>query len=158
MKHKATAVILLISSNDWSLNQILYPNTTIINTQNLQRTAVQNISQALYNKPGVQLLDTFGNNSIVAVGIRGFSSNASSNSLIVVNGFRLINPDLAAPDLNSIPVQDIQRIEIIPGSACVLYGDQAVGGVVNIITKQPQHFIFHLGSRHASYTHYAKFY
>ncbi|NIP88721.1 MAG: TonB-dependent receptor plug domain-containing protein, partial [Gammaproteobacteria bacterium] len=65
---------------------------------------------------------------------------AAANTLVLVDGRRLNNPDLAAPDLNVIALKDVERIEIIQGSAGTLFGDQAVGGVINVITRRPQRF------------------
>jgi iron complex outermembrane receptor protein len=56
---------------------------------------------------------------------------------VLVDGRRLNNPDISSPDLNSIALDDVERIEIVQGSAGVLFGDQAVGGVINIITRKP---------------------
>jgi iron complex outermembrane recepter protein len=74
------------------------------------------------------------------VSLRGFGENAAANTLVLVDGRRLNNSDLGAPDLNSIALKDVERIEIIHGSAGVLFGDQAVGGVVNVITRTPRGF------------------
>jgi iron complex outermembrane receptor protein len=43
---------------------------------------------------------------------------------------------MAGPALNTVAIKDIERIEIVQGSASVLYGDQAVGGVINVITRR----------------------
>lgn len=86
----------------------------------------------------VRLANNSGDYSQVAFSIRGFGDNAVANSLILVNGFPFINPSLLTPNFNSIALVDIERIEILQGSEGVLWGDQAVGGVVNIITKHPE--------------------
>ena len=72
--------------------------------------------------------------------MRGFGSTGSANTLILIDGRRINNTDLASPSLNNIFIKDIERIEITQGSFAVLYGDQAVGGVVNIITRRPTEF------------------
>lgn len=89
------------------------------------------LGQLLQNSGSVQLRDNSGQADI---SIRGFGANASSNSLLLINGIPITNPDLMPPNLNVIPVEDIEYISIIPGSESVLYGDQAVGGVVAINT------------------------
>src|SRR5690606_33663339 len=60
--------------------------------------------------------------------------------LVLIDGRRLNNTDLAGPDLSAISLADVERIEIIQGSAGALYGDQAVSGVINIITRRPEKF------------------
>ncbi len=94
------------------------------------------LSDALQGTSGIQLHDSSGNGSRPSVSMRGFGANAASNTLILINGIPLSNPDLAPPDLNTLPLEDINRVEVIAGSESVLYGDQAVGGVINIITDE----------------------
>jgi iron complex outermembrane receptor protein len=94
-----------------------------------------NFTQILQNNGGLQLLNITGNNSRTGISMRGFGANATSNTLLLLNGVPITNPDLAPPDLNAIPIEDIEQVEIIAGSESVLYGDQAVGGVVNVITQ-----------------------
>lgn len=87
-----------------------------------------------------QVGDLFGDGSRATVDVRGFGEGAHSSTLVLVDGRRLNNPDIGPPDLNSISLKDVERIEIIQGSAGTLYGDQAVGGVINIITRTPGAF------------------
>jgi iron complex outermembrane receptor protein len=91
----------------------------------------------LRGQGGVQIKDLYGDGSRATVDMRGFGDSAGSNTLILIDGRRLNNPDIGAPDLNSIALDDVERIEIVQGSAGVLFGDQAVGGVINIITRKP---------------------
>src|SRR4029079_1449583 len=59
-----------------------------------------------------------------------------SNTLVLINGRRLNDIDIAGVDFSAIPKESIERIEITRGnSGAVLYGDGAVGGVINIVTK-----------------------
>ncbi|MGH8453161.1 MAG: TonB-dependent receptor [Nevskiales bacterium] len=113
---------------------------TVITQAEIERSGAKHIVEVLRNRSGVQITDTFGDGSRTLVGIRGFGENAHSNTLILVDGRRLSNPDIASSDLNSIALKDVERIEIIEGSAGTLYGDQAVGGVINIITRRPDKF------------------
>lgn len=108
---------------------------TTITQQDIAAIGASSLSQALQTLGGVQLQDTSGNGSQVLLSMRGFGANASSNTLLMVNGIPLTNPDMAPPDLNAIPVQEIEYIEVFAGSESVLYGDQAVGGIINVVTR-----------------------
>lgn len=108
---------------------------SLVTRQQIVDSGANTLAQALQTFGGVQLQDTIGNNSRVIVSMRGFGANASSNTLVLINGIPITNPDLAPPDLNAIPLHEINYIQILAGSESVLYGDQAVGGVINIITQ-----------------------
>lgn len=111
------------------------------------------LADTLRNLGPIQLQDTTGNGSQVMLSMRGFGVNASSNTLLLINGVPITNPDIAPPDLNAISLANIKNIEIISGSESVLYGDQAVGGIVNITTQDSgdKHYNFSCstGSYHA---------
>jgi iron complex outermembrane receptor protein len=108
----------------------------LIAREQLLSTSTLSLGQALQSFAGVQVQDLSGNNNQVLLGMRGFGANASSNTLILINGIPLTNPDIAAPDLNAIPLYAIEYVEIMAGSESVLYGDQAVGGAINIVTHE----------------------
>jgi len=108
---------------------------TVITREQIEATGARHIVDVLRGQGGVRITDLFGDGSRASVGMRGFSETANSNTLVLVDGRRLNNIDISSPDLNSISLKDVARIEIVQGSAGVLFGDQAVGGVINIITN-----------------------
>lgn len=109
----------------------------VIDRKMIDASGARHLVEILRGQGGVQINDLYGDGSRVTIGMRGFNESAGSNTLVLVDGRRLNNPDIASPDLNSIALDDVERIEIVQGSAGVLFGDQAVGGVVNIITRKP---------------------
>lgn len=136
-----TAIPSIIVSGTRSVQSaVTTPSSiTVISRDQIEASGASHITEVLRNQAGVQLYDLYGDGSRATVSMRGFSGgNAASNSLILLDGRRLNNTDLGAPDLNSITLQDVERVEIIQGSAGSLFGDQAVGGVVNIITRTPR--------------------
>lgn len=126
-------------------------NVTIISSQQIQQTGAYNLSQVLDSFAGIQAQDLYGDGSNVSLSMAGFGSNSLSNIKILVNGMPLNNPDMGNVDLNSLDLHNVERIEIYHGSAAIIYGDGAVGGVINIITKQPTTFAGHIGIQGGDY-------
>ncbi len=110
---------------------------TVIDSETIKNSKASNVAELLRGQAGLHVSDLFGDGSQASIDLRGFGPTAVNNTLILVDGKRLNNSsDQGAPDLTSIAIDDIEQIEIIQGSAGVLYGNQAVGGVINIIRKR----------------------
>lgn len=124
---------------------------SVIHQQQIEDSGVQNVTELLRSHSGIQISDTFGDGNLTIVSMRGMGETGVSNVLVIVDGRKLNNPDISAPDLNSISLGNIERIEIIQGSAGTLYGDQAVAGVINIITKIPSEKNVHVEAVTGSY-------
>lgn len=124
---------------------------SIIDRAEIEASGARHIAEVLRGRGGLQVRDLYGDGSRAVVSMRGFGENAAANTLILVDGRRLNNSDLGAPDLNSIALKDVERIEIIQGSAGVLFGDQAVGGVINVITRTPQNLAANVAVGAGSY-------
>ena len=125
----------------------------VISREEIESSGATHVVDVLRGRGAVQVTDQFGDGSRVFIGIRGFGETANANTLLLIDGRRLNNPDIGNPDLNSISLADVERIEIIRGSAGTLFGDQAVGGVVNIITRKArrkQLYIAGTGASHGS--------
>ena len=112
--------------------------STVITAEEIAHSPAQTLQEIIAQTPGVQLTSLFGgvNGAKTSVDLRGFGAFATSNTLVLINGRRLNDIDMAGVDLSTIPLNSIERIEITRGnSGAVLYGDNAVGGVVNIVLK-----------------------
>lgn len=113
--------------------------TTHITRAEIKQSQLNELSQFLQQEQSiVRLTNNSGDNSQTALSIRGFGDNAAANSLILIDGFPLTNPSLLAPNFNALALTDIERIDILQGSEGTLWGDQAVGGVLNIVTRHPE--------------------
>lgn len=126
-------------------------SVTVIDREQIERSVSSNLLDLLRSQAGLQIRDTMGDGNRASLSLRGFGENAMNNTLVLVDGRRLNQPTLSGPDLNSVPLANIERIEIIRGAGTVLYGDQAVGGVVNIITRTPMSNEVYIEAVHGSH-------
>ena len=112
-------------------------HVSVITKEDIQNSPAQNIPELLKTETGVHVNDIAGNNRNYTVDLRGYGETASSNTLVLVDGRRINQADLSGVDWTEIPLERVERIEIIRGGrGSVLYGDNASGGVINIITKE----------------------
>jgi iron complex outermembrane receptor protein len=112
-------------------------SVTVISEEDIRDSTAQTIPDLLRTAVGIHVNDITGNGRSFTVDLRGFGETASLNTLVLVDGRRVNEPDLSGVDWTVIPLERVERIEIIRGgSGSVLYGDNAAGGVINIITKE----------------------
>ena len=128
----------LVITRATPLEQPAPASVRVIKRAEIERSGAHNLIDVLRGQAGVQLRDIIGDGSRATPSLRGFGENAVNNTLILVDGRRLNQPAMAGADLNSVPLANIERIEILRGAGTVLYGDQAVGGVINIVTRTPR--------------------
>lgn len=113
-------------------------STSVITAEQIARSPGESLQDVIGREAGIQTWSTAGgiNGATTTVDIRGFGAAAGSNVLVLVNGRRLNDIDMGGVNFAAIPRNSIERIEITRGnSGAVLYGDNAVGGVINIVTK-----------------------
>lgn len=114
-------------------------NTTVVSAEKIEGRHYQNVAEALKDVPGAQVMD-----SGIGASEKKIVLNGDERVLILVDGKR-VNFDMGTTtrssyDLNQLPdVSTIERIEVVKGHGGALYGSDAVGGVVNIITKKMDH-------------------
>gem|GEM_PF-1358713 len=108
--------------------------TYVISSGDLERLGALTAADALRFVPGTVVQQYGGYGSLATVALRGASS---SQTLVLINGQPANESDTGVFDFSSLPVNVIDRIEIVQGGSSTLYGSAAMGGVINIITKQP---------------------
>ncbi|MFP9461863.1 TonB-dependent receptor [Pectobacterium brasiliense] len=114
-------------------------SVSVITRAELEKMSVNNVSDAVKKLPGINInpSSTYGRNEIKIRGMR------ADYTLLLVNGRRVnsreaLTSDYANDfDLTSLPVSAIDRVEVIRGPMSSLYGADALGGVVNVILRQP---------------------
>lgn len=114
-------------------------NITVIDQADIEASTATQLIELLSKEANVTLRTFTGNDKYGGIDIRGMGATSVSNVLVLVDGVRLNNDDLSGPDLSSVPISQIERIEIVRSGGAVRYGNGAVGGVVNIITKSGGH-------------------
>lgn len=108
---------------------------TVITREQIQDSGVATVNEAVMKLAGVIGSPSLFGGSEYSLDLGGFGDTASSNTVIVVDGIPLREADQSEVRIASIPVENIERIEIQRGSANVLYGEGATAGVINIITR-----------------------
>ena len=113
-------------------------NITIISSDEIAKSIGKDITEILKSYSGIQVRSLYsgidGINS--TIDMRGFGEAAKSNFLMLLNGRRLNDLDMGSVNFSNTPLSSIDRIEIVRGnSAGTIYGSGAVGGAINIVTK-----------------------
>lgn len=108
---------------------------SVVSTQVIGRTDIENsgastVADLLDAQPGVTLERSFAGTSVRLQGL------SPEHTLVLVDGQRVIGRKNGAIDMNRYPIEWIERIEIVKGPSSVLYGSDALGGVINIITRR----------------------
>ncbi|RLD16457.1 MAG: hypothetical protein DRI36_05640, partial [Caldiserica bacterium] len=110
----------------------------VITEKEIEESGAENIIEILKDNSTLLSFDWLGNSAKATVDSTGFGESSPSNILVLVDGRRLNEIDLSGVDWLQIPVERIKRIEIIKGGYSSLYGDNATGAVINIITEKCQ--------------------
>ena len=110
---------------------------TVIQADDLQKSATSNLAEVLAQFGLVQIRDNTGSPN-QQVDLRGFGITGDQNTLILVDGIRLSENELSSAQLSAIPLEAIERIEIVRGGGAVLYGGGASGGTINILTRRAE--------------------
>lgn len=115
-------------------------NITIITEEEIKKSGAQEVEEVLRIVPGVFLNGANGKDFSSDIILRGqVPGKSGQNILVLVDGSSInSSTDTGNFDLNLIPIETIERIEVVPNGGTVLYGEGAVGGVINIITKNPK--------------------
>ncbi len=111
---------------------------TVVGSKELQKTGATNVIEVLGRVGGL------GYKSLAPLGINKQGMNSAvyvrgleDGELILINGMPVQQASGKGYDLSSIPVEQVERIEVLKGAASTLYGADAMAGVVNIVTRKP---------------------
>jgi len=106
----------------------------VVTSQDIADSGSQDLADALTNLTSVNISTYGGPNATKNIRMRG---STSAQVLVMVDGRPINNPRDGEADISNIPLDNIERVEVMHGPGSSLYGSSAMGGVVNIITKNP---------------------
>ncbi|MCK4416829.1 MAG: TonB-dependent receptor [Candidatus Latescibacteria bacterium] len=155
------AETVLIEAGEGTLNVVLFPapielseivitatrterpveeipaNVTVISRSTLQHQSGLSADDFIVSEPGVDVRRNGGMFTMSPdITLRGTSGNEPSRTLVMVDGVPINKTDTGGTNWNRIKSEDIERIEIVRGPASAVYGSNAMGGVINIITRK----------------------
>ena len=109
-------------------------NISVINAADLEAMDAKNIAEAIKKIPGVYYTNSSGLEPKIS--LRGTHIGMSGGALVLLNGVPMTMGEFGYTDFESIPVENIERIEVVKGPMSALYGGDSARGVINIITKR----------------------
>ena len=112
---------------------------TVITSEDIEKSGVSTVAGALKGIPGVTVYDKYGDGIGADIVLRGnyHAGHSYGYTLILVDGVSMVSPDTGSVYLDMIPLSNVERIEVVMGPGSALWGGNAVGGTINIITKEP---------------------
>jgi iron complex outermembrane receptor protein len=129
---------VIVTATRFPENRLEAPiGMTVITAQQIAESTAKTLPELLAHEAGITVRDNTGSPDW-QIDMRGFGITGDQNTLVLLDGQRLNENELVSVRWSAIPIESIERIEIVRGSGSVLYGGGASGGTINIITRAPQ--------------------
>ncbi|WP_024598603.1 TonB-dependent receptor domain-containing protein [Pseudoalteromonas sp. TAE56] len=125
-------IIVTANKFEQSINDVL-ASVSVIERAEIEASNVRDLPTLLSTRVGFQVNPNGGFGQNTGVSLRG---TGSGDTLILIDGVRTGSATLGQKALNNVPLNSIERIEIIKGSRAAVYGSDALAGVINIITRE----------------------
>ncbi len=129
---KTSDVFVTATRTPISKNNVIADVTTI-SSEEIERAGSSSLPELLQRQPGIEISNLGGPGKASTIGIRGTSS---THTIVLVDGIRLSAATTGFSAIEHIPLSQIEKIEIVRGPASSLYGQDAIGGVIQIFTKK----------------------
>ncbi|MDY1039315.1 TonB-dependent vitamin B12 receptor BtuB [Lelliottia sp. CFBP8978] len=130
-QESADSLVVTANRFEQPANTVLAP-TSVVTREDIERWQAKSVVEVMQRLPGVDIAQSGGMGANASTFIRGTESR---HVLVLIDGIPLNNAGISnVADLSQIPTSLIQRIEYIRGPRSALYGSDAIGGVINIIT------------------------
>ena len=108
-------------------------DVTVIGAAEIARAGAQSLTELVQRQPGVEITQNGGPGSLSGIFLRGANRG---QTVVLIDGIRIASSSAGATSLEAIPLDQIDRIEILRGPASSLYGADAIGGVVQVFTRR----------------------
>jgi len=115
-------------------------NVTVIDRETIERSGARSVPELLRREAGIFVTNTTTNREGYTVEARGFNNGGGNGgrTLVLIDGRRVNEPDVMLPDWAFMPLDNLDRIEVVRGPVNALYGDSAIAGVVHLRTRRPE--------------------
>jgi vitamin B12 transporter len=127
-------VVVTATRTEVPLNQ-LTTSVTVITAEDIRERQAELVLEVLRDVPGVEVVQTGSMGNTTSVFIRG---SESDQVLVLIDGVEVNSTTLGAYNFANLTTENVERIEVLRGAGGTLYGSQAIGGVINILTKKGQ--------------------
>ncbi len=108
-------------------------NTTVITEEEIEQAGLSSLAELLQKQSGIEISNLGGPGKVSSINIRGTSS---THSIILLDGMRIGASTSSMTAIENLPLSQIEKIEIVRGPASSLYGQDGIGGVIQIFTKK----------------------
>jgi vitamin B12 transporter len=127
-----SAVVVTATRTAQTADETLVP-VSLVTREDIERLQVRSVPDALRGLPGVTLSNSGGSGKLTSLSLRGTNS---SHVLVLVDGVRIGSATAGITPLETLPIEQIDRIEVVRGPRSSLYGSEAIGGVIQIFTRR----------------------
>ena len=108
-------------------------SVTVIDRAEIERKQARTVPDALRGTPGLNIANTGGRGQPTTLFLRGTDSD---HVLVLIDGVKVGSPTLGPAPFQDIPIEQVDRIEVVRGPLSSLYGSEAIGGVIQIFTRK----------------------
>lgn len=128
---------VIVSASRFASDTAATPiGASIITAEEIREAGVGNVNEAVRRLGGVYGRQSLRGTPDFSLDLRGFGTNSDQNLVVIIDGVRLTEGELSPALLSSIPIESVERVEIVRGGSSVLYGEGATGGTIHVITKR----------------------
>jgi vitamin B12 transporter len=125
--------VVVTASRTPQTRESVIADVTIIDEEEIQRTGQSTLVELLAQQPGIEIISSGGAGTISSVFMRGTNSG---HVVVLIDGMRVDSATVGSTAFENLPIGQIDKIEILRGPATSLYGQDAIGGVIQIFTKK----------------------